>query len=70
MSGKDILAEILRDSKYKLSIFSKKEVEALRKKIFTKKLRGRKTAFVTCIIRDKDIQLKPEEIVRKKLFYE
>ncbi len=33
--------------------------------MFTKLTRGKETPYVKCIIRDKDIQLKPEEIVRQ-----
>ncbi len=65
MANVDLIQKILADSKYHLSLFTGKEIEVLRKKVFTKKLRGRESAFVTCIIRDKPIQLKPEEIVRQ-----
>ena len=65
MTKPDIVATILKDSNYHLGLFSTKEVEDLRQKIFTKKYRGKERPFVRCIIRDKDIQLKPEEIVRQ-----
>ncbi|MFC1676330.1 N-6 DNA methylase [Planctomycetota bacterium] len=61
----DLIKTILKDSNYHLSHFSKKEIETLRKKVFLKKVRGKEAPFVTCIKRDKDIQLKPEEIVRQ-----
>ena len=48
-----------------LSLFSDDEIQALRGKIFTKTARGKETPFVNCIVRGKDIQLKPEEIVRQ-----
>jgi len=65
MAKIDLLQAILKDSNYHLSLFRAKEIDALRQKVFTKKVRGRETAFVTCVIRGKDIQLKPEEIVRQ-----
>jgi len=65
MAKDDLIQTILADSNYHLSLFTVKEIDVLRKKVFTKKLHGREKAFVTCIIRDKDIQLKPEEIVRQ-----
>ena len=65
MAKEDLIQTILKDSNYHLSLFTKKEIDVLRKKIFTKKRRGREVAFVNCIIRNKDIQLKPEEIVRQ-----
>ncbi len=65
MTQPDIIQEILKDSNYHLSLFSADEIDALRKQVFTKEHRGKKTPFVKCIVRDKDIQLKPEEIVRQ-----
>lgn len=65
MTQEDIIQTILKDTEYHLSLFSEKEIEALREKIVIKETRGKNTPFVTCIIRDKDIQLKPEEIVRQ-----
>ena len=65
MTQTDILQSILKDSNYNLSLFSAEEIEALRKKVFTKEARGKETAFISCVVRDKDIQLKPEEVVRQ-----
>lgn len=61
----DVLQTIIKDSNYNLSLFSIEEVDKFRAKVFSKKIRGKETAFVNCVIRDKDIQLKPEEIVRQ-----
>jgi type I restriction enzyme M protein len=55
------IAEILKDSDYKLTLFSDDEVREFEAGIFEKKDKP----YVKCIIRDKDIQLKPEEIVRQ-----
>ena len=65
MPEPDIIQDILKDSKYNLSIFSSNEIQALQNVIFTKEVRGKKTLFVKCIKREKDIQLKPEEVVRQ-----
>jgi hypothetical protein len=65
MTQEDIIQVTLKDSNYHLSLFSADEIVALRRKIIFKESKGKKTPFVTCIIRDKDIQLKPEEIVRQ-----
>jgi len=65
MTNPDILQTILKDSSFDLSLFLVEEINALRQKIFIKAARGKDTAFVTCIVRGKDIQLKPEEIVRQ-----
>ena len=55
------LQQILRDSNYHLSIFNKAEIEALESNIMEKNGKP----YVNCIIRGKDIQLKPEEVVRQ-----
>jgi len=54
-------SEILKDSNYHLSLFKKSDIENLENKIEIKK--GK--AFINCIIRNKPILLKPEEIVRQ-----
>ncbi|MCD6564365.1 MAG: N-6 DNA methylase [Bacteroidales bacterium] len=55
------LISILKDSQYNLSIFTPKEIYLLEKKITEKKGKP----YIKCIIRGKEIQLKPEEIVRQ-----
>ena len=61
----DIIQSILKDSNYHLALFSEDEIDGLRAKIFLKPVRGKENLHVKCIVRDKDIQLKPEEIVRQ-----
>ena len=65
MTQPDIIQTILRDSNYHLALFGEAEIDALREKVFTKKTRGQETPFVKCIVRNKDIRLKPEEVVRQ-----
>jgi len=65
MTQLDIIQTILKDSNYHLALFSADEIEALRKEVFTKTTRGKETPYIKCIVREKDIQLKPEEIVRQ-----
>jgi type I restriction enzyme M protein len=65
MTQPDIIQTILKDSNYHLALFSADEIEFLRKEVFTKTTRGKETPYVKCIVREKDIQLKPEEIVRQ-----
>jgi len=65
MTQSDIIQTILKDSNYDLALFSVDEIESLRKEVFTKTTRGKETPYVKCIVREKDIQLKPEEIVRQ-----
>ncbi len=65
MKQTDIFQSILKDNNYNLWLFSDEEIEALRQKIFTNKVRGKETSFINCVVRGKDIQLKPEEVVRQ-----
>ncbi len=57
---KNIL-NIIKDSNYSLSIFDQKLVDELESKITLKDGKP----YVVCVIRDKEIVLKPEEVVRQ-----
>ncbi len=60
------LKEILHGSTYGLELFSEKEQKSLEKRIVVKPdKKGVETAYVTCIIRNKEIKLTPEEVVRQ-----
>lgn len=59
------LAEILRDSNYKLSQFQLEEIDWLEASIFLKKTKKGDTPYIKCLVRNKDIQLKPEEAIRQ-----
>lgn len=55
------LTSILKDSNYNLSLFKEKVIKALELKIkFVKN-----KPYINCIIREKEVQLKPEEVVRQ-----
>lgn len=62
-NGKDkiTLASILKNSSYNLSLFSEKDIKALEVKIKVQKNKP----YIDCIIREKEVQLKPEEVVRQ-----
>jgi len=61
MSSIFTLATILKDSNYSLSLFTESEIKDLESKIISKD--GK--AYINCIIRSKDILLKPEETIRQ-----
>ena len=65
MTQSDIIQTILKDSDYHLSLFKDDEINTLRDKIFIKTVRGKECPFANCIVRNRDIQLKPEEVVRQ-----
>jgi type I restriction enzyme M protein len=52
-------------SEIELVLFSRAEKRAVDKRIIEKEIRGKPTAYVTCMIRGKDVQLKPEELTRQ-----
>tara|TARA_Y100000310_G_scaffold334999_1_gene416002 strand:- start:3343 stop:4023 length:681 start_codon:yes stop_codon:yes gene_type:complete len=59
------LAQILRDSSYKLTQFSHSQIDRLEQSIIVKESKGKKIPYVTCLVRKTQIQLKPEEAVRQ-----
>ncbi len=59
--GTITLVSILKDSNYDLSLFATADVKSLESRI---KLVKNKP-YVDCIIREKEVQLKPEEVVRQ-----
>ncbi len=70
MPKQDYIQEILKDSKHSLSLFSLKEVKDLERRIFTKESKSKNgqpknVPYIKCVVREKDIQLKPEEVVRQ-----
>ncbi|MTI49986.1 MAG: SAM-dependent methyltransferase [Firmicutes bacterium] len=64
-----IINDILKDSKHGLTLFAKNEIEYLEGQITSKLVRGKTRFYVKCIIRNKEIVLKPEEIVRQLYTY-
>ena len=65
MTQPGIIQTILKDSDYHLALFTEGEIEALEQRVSWKTTRGKKTPFITCVVRNKDVQLKPEEVVRQ-----
>ncbi len=61
MSSIFTFASILKDSNYSLSLFTESEIKDLESKIISKD----EKAYINCIIRNKEILLKPEEIIRQ-----
>jgi len=60
-----ILSDILKDTEYGLDLFTEDEIKEIENRVFKKTIGGQKKYYVECIIRDKEILLKPEEIVRQ-----
>ena len=51
-------------------LFSEEESRALDERCFEKDARGKPTTYITCLVRNKDVQLKPEEQVSGDGAYE
>ena len=59
------LADILKDSNYKLSQFTAAEIEQLEQSITLKTTKSGDVPHVVCLVRQKAIKLTPEEVVRQ-----
>jgi type I restriction enzyme M protein len=59
------LTEILRDSSYKLTQFSIERITNFENTIFTKENKGDIIPYVTCLIRNREVKLTPEEAIRQ-----
>ncbi|MBR1760104.1 MAG: type I restriction enzyme HsdR N-terminal domain-containing protein [Schwartzia sp.] len=59
------LDDILHGSKYNMERFNEDNKKALLARTTTKTVRGKETLYVTCPVRNKEIKLTPEEIVRQ-----
>ena len=58
--------DILKDSSYKTEQFSTEAIARLNANIVEKEGKnGKKVCFVKCFVRQKEIQLKPEEVIRQ-----
>ena len=59
------LAELLKDSAYKLSQFKNSRIAALEASITLKETKSGFTPYINCLVRGKPIKLTPEEAVRQ-----
>jgi len=59
------LAQILKDSNYKLTQFKVEHIDALETQVIEKENKGKVSYKTTCLIRDKEINLTSEEVIRQ-----
>jgi Type I restriction enzyme R protein N terminus (HSDR_N) len=59
------LADILKDSNYKLSQFTNAEIEQLERTITLKATKGGDVPYTVCLVRQKAIKRTPEEAIRQ-----
>lgn len=60
-----LLADLLKDSAYKLTQFSAEKIKALESAITVKDAGKKPAPYVTCLVRGKPIKLTPEEAIRQ-----
>jgi type I restriction enzyme M protein len=63
------ISDILKDSDYKIDLFSDELKNKLENSIITKEQKNGKAYFISCLVRKKEIKLTPEEIVRQLYIY-
>ena len=59
------LTDILKDSNYKLSQFTETEIVQLEKAIALKTVKNTEVPYTVCLVRQKEIKLTPEEVIRQ-----
>ena len=59
------ISEILKDTNYKLTKFQDEYINKLEESVFEKELKSGKAYYIKCLVRNKDIKLTPEEIIRQ-----
>jgi len=59
------ISDILKDSNYKLSQFEDDEIESFNRAVVFREIKNKSVPYVKCIVREKEIRLTPEEIVRQ-----
>jgi type I restriction enzyme M protein len=59
------LADILKDSNYKLSQFTAAEIQQLEQDITLKETKSGEVPYTVCLVRQKLIKLTPEEVIRQ-----
>lgn len=60
-----MLTEIMKNSNYENTLFSEEIKREIESNIYTKDINGVKVPYITCLIRQKEIKLTPEETVRQ-----
>jgi type I restriction enzyme M protein len=63
------LNEVLKQTKYDVSLFSEEARKCIEDAIIVKTVKGEETPYITCLKRKKEIVLKPEEVVRQLYLY-
>lgn len=59
------LADILKDSNYKLTQFGKDKINMVENNILIKEVKGKMIPYFKCLVRKKEIKLTPEEVIRQ-----
>jgi type I restriction enzyme M protein len=60
---------IFANTNYGDSLFSTEEVSAVEQRIAMRDVKGKPTPYITCFVRNKEIKMTPEEVVRQLYLY-
>jgi type I restriction enzyme M protein len=61
----NLIQQIVKDSTHGLSLFSEQEINGLNDRVIIKEEKDKQKYYAKCIIRDKEVMLTPEEVVRQ-----
>ena len=59
------LADLLKESNYKLTQFELGKIRSLENNIVVKEMRSKKIPYIKCLVRKKEVKLTPEETIRQ-----
>lgn len=59
------IQQIIRNSNHNLDLFSSAEIAAFEENIITRESNGKQVFYFRCLVRDREVRLKPEEVVRQ-----
>jgi type I restriction enzyme M protein len=64
-----ILSNLFKNTNYGDSRFSGAGIEAVNARMSVKQVKDKETPYITCFVRNKEIKLTPEEVVRQLYIY-
>jgi len=63
------IKEFFIDTNHGDSLFTSEEISAIEARISSRTVKGKDSTFITCLVRNKEFKLTPEEIVRQLYIY-
>jgi type I restriction enzyme M protein len=63
------LNEIFKNTNYGDSLFTDEEIAAIESRIKKRDGKEKQVAYITCLVRNKEVKLTPEEVMRQLYIY-